>query len=184
MKNFSIFSVLMIILLGCSSFSLILGNETASISDLKNNWIPEALLIVFFLLFAVIFVKVSKHFEEERTIDPLTSGSPAVPGGVTDKEIHFYFKKILGEKFPGKHFEVKIFKGMLSGDSILEYPSGFQKLNLSCVDAFYGEIKVCGININPICVLRENGVLSYQGKCKGFCFQEIVLEDGTTVPYK
>lgn len=99
------------------------------------------LIAVLLILWAIV-----SEVKDKRNIDPVTAGTPQVPGGVTDQRVYQRMSDLAAQRYPGARIEIKnIRRGWLSGSGKVFYAEGKpKKINLKNVAAYAGEILVNG----------------------------------------
>lgn len=111
-------------------------------------WDDASILGLLFTLFCalVIFIKLMHIRYKNRRRNPVTAGTPQVPGGVNDASAHNRMQEVARNRYPGAQIQIKnIRRGWLSGLAKVFYADGkSKKLHLKDVAAYAGEATING----------------------------------------
>lgn len=99
---------------------------------------------VWLLVSLLILWGIVSDVKDKRNVDPVTAGTPQVPGGVTDQRVYQRMRDLVAQRYPSARIEIKnIRRGWLSGSGKVFYAEGkSKKINLKNVAAYAGEILV------------------------------------------
>lgn len=159
--------------------------ETKDLSFLLGMAAMAGLLWLAFVIANII----RAYQKEKRNVDPVTAGTPQVPGGVNDQMAHTRISEIARQRFPGSNFVIKnIHRGTLSGLGKIFYADRKRPktINLKKVPTYAGEISVNGKE-ETIYFLQGCGNDARQGNYmsgNSFVFtpDAVINEDGSESP--
>lgn len=163
----------------------------------KENWWWLLLFLpVIFLLWLAIRNERFRNFMNrpvseifpKRNADPVTAGSPQVPGGVNDSGAHNRMRELASNRYPGARLDIRnIRRGRLTGLATVHYADGKpKKLRLNGTPAYAGEV-VVNSQTETIYFLQGCGNDARQGNFMSgndLVFQPdvVVNEDGSESP--
>lgn len=111
------------------------------IDFIRNNfwWLIIALVVVTFIVYKIVTE------EQTKDIDPVTAGTPQVPGGVNDHNAYNRMSELAIARFPSATLVIKnIRRGHISGAGEIYYAGSAKpkKINMNNIPAYAGEILV------------------------------------------
>lgn len=134
----------------------IIENQTSPVKEqMFPNWLIWILILLVLAILTWLFIRAGRNWKNS---DPITAGTPQVPGGVNDAGAHERLRQIVGNRYPGARLVIRnIRRSNLTGIFRVMYASAprwwkflhgnkpySRMINVNNVAGYAGEVTING----------------------------------------